>query len=187
MNERETDEMLAGRLQAGEDVAFDVLLERYQRPVLNFVYRMLNDAGEAEDVAQEVFVKAYRHIHRFRMGSRWRFSTWLFQIARNQCRDRYRYRRRRPVTPEDMRTGQAAEPAVAGDPYDQLALRDTERMVAHAVSLLPEKQRAVLVCSAYHGMTHAEIAQLTGCSERSVEARLGRARESLRAHLARLK
>ncbi len=97
MNE-DAEWLLVERLRAGDDAAFDALMARYKRPILDFVYRMIGDATEAEDVAQDVFVRAYDGLRRrgFRRTSA-RLSTWLFQIARNAALDRVRWRRRHAV------------------------------------------------------------------------------------------
>ena len=89
------DQQLAQRLQAGDEAALTEILTRYQKPVLNFVYRLLGNAADAEDVAQETFVRAYQHIRRY--TPREKFSTWLFAIARHAALDKLRYRKRHPT------------------------------------------------------------------------------------------
>ncbi len=175
------------RLQSGDDRAFDELMDRYKRPVVNFVYRMLNDAGDADDVAQEVFVRVYRSIKRFRADGRYRFSTWLFQIARNQAIDVLRKRKRRPLEMRAFHEEDGDEPVSPGRSADREAhVKEVGEAVARAVSVLPEKQKTVLILSEYHDHSHAEIASIMECSVKSVESRLARAREALRRRLAYL-
>lgn len=171
------DQALARRVQAGDEAAFGELLTRYRKPVLNFVYRLLGDAGDAEDVAQDTFVRAYRHLADY--DPRRQFSTWLFAIARHAALDRLRYRQRHPTAPLET----APEPsAVSGD----VDARDLGRQIAAAIATLPEDQRTAIVLAAYHGLSHAEIAGLMRCSEKSVESRLYRAKQTLREKLRHL-
>jgi RNA polymerase sigma-70 factor (ECF subfamily) len=160
-----------------EPTNFDEALQRYQRPVLNFAYRLLGDATEAEDVAQDVFVRVHQHWDDY--DPRQKFSTWLFAIARNVCLDRLRSRKRRPEVPLDA----VPEPAVSSR---EVELNETGRLIAAAVAELPEDQRTALVLAEYHGMSYAEIAAIMKCSEKSVESRLYRAKQTLREKLRNL-
>jgi len=165
------DPALVARTLAGDDAAFDELLARYRKPVLNFAYRLLGDATEAEDVAQDAFVRAYRHLADYH--PRRQFSTWLFAIARHAAIDRLRYRQRHPTAPL------AAAPEPAASPrYDDLG-----EHIAAAIAGLPEDQRTAIVLAEYHGLSHAEIAGVMDCTEKSVESRLYRARAALREKL----
>jgi len=159
------------------DADFEELLARYRRPVLNFVYRLLGDATESEDVAQEVFIRAYQHWNEF--DPRRKVSTWLFALARNAAIDRLRYRQRHPVEPLDS----VPEPATVSREVETRELGD---QIAAAIQSLPEDQRTAIVLAEYHGLSHAEIAEVMHGSEKSVESRLYRARQSLRIALAPL-
>lgn len=172
-----SDLQLVQRLQRGDETAFDELLSRYKRPVVNFCYRLLGDAGDADDVAQEVFVRVYQHIREYR--PRGKFTTWLFTLARNGCLDRLRYRKRHPTAPLDA----APEPASVSR---EAETREIGEQIAAAVAQLPEEQRVALVLAEYHGLSYAEIAGVMRCSEKSVEARLYRAKQTLRQRLAHL-
>jgi RNA polymerase sigma-70 factor, ECF subfamily len=167
-----TDLELVERLQRGEDAAFDEIMGRYKRPIVNFCYRLLADAGDADDVAQEVFVRVYQRIGDYR--PRGQFSTWLFALARNACLDRLRYRKRHPTEPLEG----VPEPATTAQ-YD-----DVGEHIAAAIAELPEEQRTAIVLAEYHGMSYAEIAAIMECSEKSVESRLYRAKQTLRQRLA---
>jgi RNA polymerase sigma-70 factor (ECF subfamily) len=168
------DPVLVRRIQAGDVAAFDELLTRYRKPVLNFVYRLLGDATEAEDVAQDVFVRAYRHIRDYQ--PKVKVSTWLFAIARNAALDRLRYRQRHPTAPLDA----APEPAAVSR---EVELRETGAQIADAVATLPEDQRTAIVLAEYHDLSYAEIAEIMECSVKSVESRLYRAKATLREKL----
>ena len=156
------------------DAAFAELLIRYQRPVLNFVYRMLGDVTEAEDVAQEVFVRAYRHFGEYDPSRK--LSTWLFALARNAAIDRLRYRQRHPTEPLDA----APEPAAVSN---EVANRELGEQISTAIQSLPEDQRTAVVLAEYHGLSYAEIAEIMDCSVKSVESRLYRAKAHLREKL----
>jgi RNA polymerase sigma-70 factor (ECF subfamily) len=173
------DLTLLQRLRSGDDSAFDAIMERYQRPVLNFVYRMLNDAHEAEDVAQDVFVRVYRNVKCF--DPRAKFSTWLFQIARNAALDRAR--RKKFQSLEDFLE---ILPIVGRTPAADLQSLEMSEQIGAAVQELPEDQRAALVLAEYEGRSHADIAAILKTSERSVEGRLYRAKQFLRKRLAHL-
>jgi len=188
MPEESTDWSLAAQVAAGDDAAFDALMARYKRPVLNFVYRLLGNAADAEDVAQDVFVRAYRSI---RQGNLQRtagqFSTWLFQIARHAALDALRWRRRHPAESLAALEDEGAAAPAAGPAADaEAAARETGARVAAAVARLPEEQRAALVLSVYEDLPQVEIAAVMHSSVRAVEGRIRRARRSLRRELADL-
>jgi RNA polymerase sigma-70 factor (ECF subfamily) len=158
------------------DEAFEAALAQYRRPVLNFVYRLLGHAEEAEDVAQEVFVRAYQHWGEY--DPRRKLSTWLFALARHAAIDRLRYRERHPTEPLDP----VVESPTRG-PAAEAQAREVGERIAAAVASLPEEQRTAIVLAEYHGLSHAEIAEVMGGSEKSVESRLCRARQALREQL----
>ncbi len=176
------------RVRAGDHGAFDALMERYKRPVLNFVYRMIGDAAEAEDVAQEVFVRAYRAMLKpgFRRTTA-KFSTWLFQVARNAALDCLRRRRRHPASSLSvLESGGDALPARQATAAEEAVAREAGAEIAAAIASLPEEQRTALILSEYEGLPDARIAAVMRCSAKSVEARLYRARHFLRERLRHL-
>jgi len=175
MHGDDPDSGLADRIQSGDDAALTELMDRYKRPILNFVYRLLGNASEADDVAQEVFVRVYQNIRKFRPGAA-RFSTWLFQIARNAAIDHLRKRARRREEPLDNIA--PAAPASRAVEANEIGGRITA-----VVSELPEDQRTAFVLAEYHGKSYAEIAEIMSCSEKSVESRLYRAKQFLRKQL----
>lgn len=179
-----SDAALVAQVQAGADRAFDALMARHKRPILNFVYRLTGDAAEAEDLALDVFVRAYRALTSggYRRG-RAEFSTWLFQIARNAALDHLRHQKRHPTEPLPEYDDR---PDLGKTAPQEIAARETDEQIATAVAELPEDQRTALILSEYEDRSHAEIAAIMKTSTKSVEARLYRARQFLRHHLASL-
>lgn len=178
------DETLMAALAADDFRALDALMLRWQRPLQSFLHRHLRNEADALDLAQETFVRLYRHRAGYRPGAR--FSTWMFQIALNLARDHARKTTRRRTDSLD-----AAPPAeVAGlscsSPSPDTAARHAEEIAAVRAALaeLPESLRAVVLLAEYEHLPHIEIAAIVGATPKAVENRLARAREKLRASLA---
>ncbi len=169
---RDDDREAVEACRRGEREAFDRLVERYQRHVYRLCYRYVNNHHDANDMAQEVFLKAYRALGRFRGDSS--FSTWLYRIAVNTCLN-FRAARRPQI---DELPDTIADPA-AGI-ADRLDRDEQSRQVREAVSRLPEKQRATLILKIYHDLTHEEVAQVLGSSVGTVKANLFHALGNLR-------
>jgi len=168
------DDQLLEQLRTGDEAALVELMRQYRHPIVNFCYRMLGNAGDANDVAQETFVRCYQTRQRLRPGAK--LSTWLFTIARNLCLDRLRYRKRHPT--ETLES--APEPVTISN---EVGNREIGAAIAAAVTELPEDQRTVVVFAEYHGLSYAEIAEIMKCSVKSVETRLYRAKQTLRDRL----
>jgi RNA polymerase sigma-70 factor (ECF subfamily) len=175
-----TDEALAGALRRGENSALDTLMLRWQIPLRSFLYRYTQNEADALDLAQETFVRIYRHRANYREGAR--FSTWMFQIALNLTRDHARRRTRRPLVALD----DAQEPLDLGeDPKAATLASERAAAVRAAIATLPEQLRAPLVLFEYEDKSHAEIASIIRATPKAVETRLARAREHLRKRLVR--
>jgi RNA polymerase sigma-70 factor (ECF subfamily) len=176
------------RLAGGHDAALNELMARHGQPLFLYLVRLLGSAAEAEDLAQETFVRVFQHRDRFRPDAK--FSTWLYTIATNQVRDRLRWRGRHPQVSLDAETADGG--ATLGDtlPASNLgpdeALQTSERVAAirRAVAALPEDLRVSLVLAEYEDRSQAEIAEILGCSVKAVEMRIYRARQVLRKELA---
>jgi len=168
----QSDSQLIIRLQADAETALDELMRRYKHPVVNFCYRLLGNATDADDIAQETFVRLYQN--RAKIDPAKKLSAWLFAIARNACLDRLRYRHRHPTEPLDT----APEPIAPA-----IADKEIGDQIAAAVAQLPEDQRTALILAEYHGLSYAEIAGVMKTSEKSVESRLYRAKQTLRVSL----
>jgi RNA polymerase sigma-70 factor (ECF subfamily) len=163
--------------QRGEREAFDLLVARYQRPIYRLCFRYVNNHEDANDLAQESFLKAWRGISRFRGDSA--FSTWLYRIAVNTCLN-FRSGRKPEAHELDERLVDPRPLALAEVERDSQASR-----VREAVSRLPEKQRATLILKVFHELTHEEVAGILGSSVGTVKANLFHALANLRRAVAR--
>jgi RNA polymerase sigma-70 factor (ECF subfamily) len=177
------DRDLVDRAREGDHAAYSQLMDYYQGSILNFVYRLVGSREEAEDIAQDVFVRAYQKLDSFTFRtSRDRFSTWLYQLARNAAIDVLRRRQRRPV--QSLDEFPLLGPVAVGNPALDTGDRERERAISAAFAELPEDQRTALVLSVYEGQSYADIAVIMKASVKSVESRIYRARQSMRQQLA---
>lgn len=174
------DHQIIQAVLSGDREAYAGLVRTYQARVLCLCRSMLSDPAQAEDAAQEIFLKAYRSLAQFRGRSA--FSTWLYRIASRHCLDLLRRRARGPLLSWDdllERHGEAVESLVSGraEGGDPLEAADLARRL---IATLPPDQRAALVLRESQGLTYQEIAEAMDCSLDSAKARLRRARENLR-------
>lgn len=188
MSQDNKDWSLVERIKTGDDQAFGTIMARYKRPIFCFVYRMIGDTEDAEDVAQDVFVRAYQSIRKpaFRQMKA-EFSTWLFQVARNATLDCLRRRKRHPV--EFLAAMDDNGESIADDgrtAHEESTAKEIGEQIAEAVACLPEDQRIVFILLEYEHLSYSEIATILKCSQKSVETRLYRARLSLRQRLMHL-
>jgi RNA polymerase sigma-70 factor, ECF subfamily len=167
----------------GEERAFQELVERYQTRLLNFVYRTIGDREKAEDLVQEVFIRVYRHLHRFDRSKK--FSTWIYTIASNLAKNELRNRSRNPlVLFQTIRKNWQDEdrPLQFEDansrPDDLYRKRHLRELVEQSVEQLPEHHRTVFVLRELEGKSYEEIAEITDCNLGTVKSRLNRARNS---------
>ena len=177
-----TDEELVERFQSGDTSAFDELVNRWDRKIQAAIYRVVGPVEDARDLCQEAFFKAYRGLSSFKKEAR--FSSWLYQIAINVCRDRYRRRKGRVmVSLDDLEEG-ADSPRLPGpNALDLVEARDLSRRVAAAIATLPEEQREVIVLKEYEGLTFQEIAEALDVPISTVKTRLYRGLVQLRGRL----
>jgi len=173
------DEALLARIAEGDAAAIRALVARKLSRVLGLAQRMLNDAGEAEDVAQEAFLRVWRQAPKWRSGEA-RFDTWLHRVALNLCYDRLR-RRREILTDDPPELPDDAPPA-----DHALEAQDTGRAVAAALAKLPDRQREAIVLCHYQELGNIEAAAVMGVTVEAVESLLSRGRRALRATLADL-
>lgn len=187
MQAGDDDVRLMLALRAGDAAAFDALFARWSGPVLRYLERIVRDAGAAEDLVQEVFLRVYRARERYEPEAR--FSTWLFTIAtRLAWNELRRPRRHRPHDSMDGDAGKGplslvAEQAAVDTVVDA---RRTGARVEEALRQLPERQRAALWLAAVEGLSYAEIAVLLETSDKSVKALVHRARTALAGQLGAL-
>jgi RNA polymerase sigma-70 factor (ECF subfamily) len=168
--------------RAGSTAAFARLVEIYQSPIYNLCYRMLGDPGEAEDAAQEAFLRAYSQLHRYDPGRS--FKTWLFSIASHHCIDRLRRRRViwLGIEDESLLTHPALFEPRPGP--EQMAVRREEQAAVQALlAVLAPKDRCAIVMRYWYDMSYEEIARATGSTASAVKSRLHRARVTLGAAL----
>ena len=181
-----TDEELVARSRGGDLDSFNQLVLRWERPIYALAYRMLGREDDARDVAQEAFLRAFRSLGGFKGQAK--FSSWLYRITVNICRDWIRRQRRAPFveTPEGVDVVElAADRGPAVHPDDVVARNDMVRRVVRAMDSLSEEQRTVIVLKEYQGLTFQEIADLIGCPLSTVKTRLYQGLTVLRRELER--
>lgn len=178
MDERE----LIRRSQEGDGEAFGVLIERYKSKVFSLAYGFARDRAAADDLAQEVFIKAYFSLPRFKALSE--FGTWLYRIAVNHAKDYLRKNRSRlkDVSIDEVGEGRLAAANKSQD--DARSEEERRRLVLAALERLPEKYRVILTLRDIEGMSYEEISRILGLSAGTVDSRLHRARQKLRQKLA---
>ena len=180
------DAAVVASFLAGDERAFAVLVERYQTRLLNFIYRTIGDREKAEDLVQEVFIRVYRHLHRFDPTKK--FSTWAYTIASNLAKNELRNRSRNPLVlfqtlssrnEEDDRPLQFED--TSSRPDDLYRKRHLRALVEQTVAQLPEHHRQVFVLRELEGKSYEEIAEITDCNLGTVKSRLNRARNAFAA------
>jgi RNA polymerase sigma-70 factor (ECF subfamily) len=178
-----TDEELVEAAQAGDSSAFSVLAQRWERQIRGAIYRVLGSEDDARDLAQEAFLKAYGALGSFKREAR--FSSWLYQIALNLCRDRLRRRRGKVhVSLDEMDEENGPRLRQRGPSALELVeASDLSRVVADAVATLPDEQREVIVLKEYQELTFLEISEVLDLPVSTVKTRLYRGLGQLRQNL----
>ena len=182
MTQDDNDQQLVERVQKGDKSAFDLLVLKYQHRVLKLVGRFVSDAAEAQDVAQEAFLKAYRALPSFRGESA--FYTWLYRIAINTAKNALVSNRRRPVDfdldlqdPEQY--DRHARLKEVDTPEGVLLTEEIRQVVERAMEQLPEDLRTAIVLREIEGLSYEEIAEAMDCPVGTVRSRIFRAREAI--------
>jgi RNA polymerase sigma-70 factor (ECF subfamily) len=172
------DTELMRRVQHGDEAALGALMERWERPVKSVIARLVFNTREAEDLAQETFVRVWQQRERFDPAAQ--FRPWIFAIAVNLARNRLRWWRSRPEVSLEAWTDTSGDAATGAS-----AVERAERAAAvrAAIAALPTDMREAIVFSEYEQMSHAEIAAVVGATAKAVENRVARAREKLRGKL----
>jgi len=181
------DSELMRRVRQGDREAFASLVDKYRQPVIALIARILNDPHEAEDLAQNVFVQAYKAADRYEVTAR--FSTWLFTIARNACLNELRRRSRHPTESMDVESPDAETPARQFEdvaqlkPTEQTLQRELQAKVLEALAQLPENQRTAILLCQQSDLSYEDIAKVLGCSISATKSLIHRGREVLRQRL----
>jgi RNA polymerase sigma-70 factor (ECF subfamily) len=182
-----TDEELVALATAGDLDSFNQLVARWERPIYALAYRTLGREEDARDVVQEAFLRAFRALRGFRGQAK--FSSWLYRITLNLCRDWVRRERRAPVVqlPEGVDPIEVADERVAPaeSVEDLVARKQMSEAVARAMEELPEEQRVAILLKEFHGLTFQEIADQLDCPLSTVKTRLYQGLSVLRRRLER--
>ena len=175
--EQKSDDILITLFQSGEEAVFRVLVDRHKERVRNLIYSILSDVSVVDDIAQEVFIRTYEALPKFRFESS--FYTWLYRITVNKCRDEMRKKKiRKFFSLHAMLDGSNAEllSKIRVNPEDNSA----QELVATGLKQLPEKFRIPIILKDIDGMTYDEMAEIMQCEIGTVKSRLSRARTMLR-------
>ena len=168
-----SDEELVARSMGGDLDSFNQLVLRWERPIYALAYRVIGREEEARDVAQETFLRAFRALSGFKGQAK--FSSWLYRITLNLCRDWIRKEKRTRVSqaPEGLDIIELAGAATPTETIEQrIGRKDLGRAVSKAMAALPEEQRTAIILKEYHGLTFQEIADMLGCPLSTVKTRL---------------
>lgn len=182
------DAALMLRVKRGDGEAFAELVDKYKQPVMNLVYRILRDATEAEDLAQNVFIQVHKSAHRYEASAR--FTTWLFTIARNLCLNEIRRRSRHPAdsleatfSESDDQPARQFEDAKTFSPPDTLLQQELAQKIDQALKELPENQRTAILLCRQDELSYEEIAETLGCTVSATKSLIHRGRETLKQKL----
>ncbi|TWI06784.1 RNA polymerase sigma factor RpoE [Aerolutibacter ruishenii] len=184
--ELDLDQELVRRVQRGDSTAFDALVRKYQHRIVGLIGRYVSDWSECQDVAQEVFMRAYRALPNFRGDAQ--FYTWLHRIAVNTAKNHLVAQNRRPPT-DDIDAADAEQFDVGmrlrdtDTPEHELLRQEIERTVMRAVDSLPEDLKVAITLREVDGLSYDEIAQRMGCPIGTVRSRIFRARDAIDAQL----
>jgi RNA polymerase sigma-70 factor, ECF subfamily len=179
----EGERQLVDAARRGDHRAFEALVLKYQDRIFRLIQRMVGGSDAADDLAQEVFIRAYRSIGDFKGESS--LYTWLYKIALNLCRNHYRTRGRRPVH-EELEEGDGATglEAGGGSPEDEVFRREFWQQLRRGLDELPDEQREAVVFCDLEGMSYEEMAEVMGVPIGTVRSRIYRGRRALQERLA---
>jgi len=184
----DSDAALMLRVKNGDLQAFEQLVQKYQHPIVNLAFRMLRDLDEAEDLAQNVFLRVFQSAARYQASAK--FSTWIFTIARRLCLNEIRRRARHPA--QSLESTQPGDPDQAPRQYPDgktfsppqaFLHRELEQKIQQALAALPDKQRLAIALCREEDLSYEDIARVLGCSLSAAKSLIHRGRETLREKL----
>ncbi len=184
-----SEEELVRRIQRGDEAAFDSLMELCGPRVYNIAYRMVGNHEDAEDMAQEAFVRMYRAIPKFD----WRasFTTWMYRIITNACLDELNRRQRRPALLNDVAANENFDmenmPHSGPQPEEYALTRERQHELQRALNTLPDKHRMLVLLYDIQGLSYQQISSALGMNLGTVKSRLNRARIALRESISQFR
>src|SRR5262245_36791606 len=175
------------RAIAGDSAAFEQIMVRHERRVLNLALRLLGSVEDAQDAAQEVFLRAFKYLHRF--DARRPFEPWIVRMTVNVCRDLQskRQRTRSVVLESDFDQSDFPDVNAGKDPHSELAAQQQRKMLRAALSTLTEKERTAIILRDIEGLSTAEVAEILGSSEPTIRTQICRARVRIKEAISRMK
>lgn len=190
--EKDDDDEVVRRCKAGDREAFDILVEKYYKKIYNLAYRFVGEPEEANDLAQEIFTAAYQNMRRFRGDAK--FSTWLFQIAANRGKNRFKYLKRRGhFANRAQRDGEDEKDALQREipddttnPENLYASKQIRKIVQDAIEDLEPDHKEIVILRDIEGFSYDEIAQILGLPEGTTKSRLHRARMVVKEKLKKV-
>lgn len=190
--DHDDDDALVQEAKKGSREAFDSLVSKYYKKIYNLSYRFVGDSEEASDLAQEIFTAAYQNLKKFRGESK--FSTWLFQIASNRGKNRFKYLKRRGYFQNRSHNGdensrydpQNNIPDTTGNPEKLLASQQTRKMVQDVINDLEPDHKEIVILRDIQGFSYDEIAQMLDLPEGTTKSRLHRARMVIKDKLKKV-
>ncbi len=186
----DSDEALMKMCQEGDEVAFEILFQRYKGPALSFIYRMIGDRGRTEALGQEAFLRIFRDAGSYQYPRS--FSTWFYTIVRNLCKNELRWRSRHPTLSieESLDRSDPGNPesihlrdnlrSQTKDPLDRIVSEELNKTLEQALKELPELEREILILKCFQGLKYKEIAEVVSVSVGIVRSRIHAALEKLR-------
>ena len=177
-----TDDEIIQSVRSGKTQNFELLIQRYGKKIINFINRMIGDADEAQSLAQDVFLRVYQGLHRYRLENS--FQAFLYRVARNQTLNWIKKNRR--LTFFSRLAGHELSKAEAADrhhPPEMLETQEQDRLLINALAGLHEEQRLGLIMKTYLELSYAQIADITGWSVPKIETLISRAKFNLKKNI----
>jgi RNA polymerase sigma-70 factor, ECF subfamily len=182
------NEELMARIAEGDEYAFEILVNRHQTSVLNFIYRFVGDRAQAKDLAQEVFIRVWQSAKNYKPKAK--FTTWIYRITANLCFNELKSARRKKLfqflrsDADNEIHGEKDFPDGSPSPEDLLLAKERSHQITKALQSLPENQRMAVILKRYDDFSYEEIARILNCSVSAVESLLVRGKRSLQEKLA---